>query len=271
VSKAKIHPSAVVGEGVVLGEGTTVGALAVIEDGVVMGAGNVIWPQAFVGRGTTLGDQNQVHPGAIVGHAPQDLSFDEATETFTKIGSRNAFRDLCQVHRATKEGAATTVGDDNMIMALSHVAHDCVIGNNVILVNQVCLAGHCVIEDRALLSGYVGLHQFVRIGRLAMVTSHSATNKDLPPFFMWGGRPATAYGVNRVGMRRAGVSREVLREIKESYKILYRTQGQTISDALAQIEEKYASDEVKELVAFIRNSKRGIPFGGKHVADNIED
>jgi UDP-N-acetylglucosamine acyltransferase len=218
-----------------------------------------------------MGDDNQVHPGAIIGHAPQDLSFDEATETFTKIGSRNAFRDHSTVHRATKEGEATTIGDDNLVMALSHIAHDCVVGNNVILVNNVCLAGHCVVQDRAILSGYVGLHQFVRVGRLALVVAHSGANKDMPPFFIYSGRPVAASGINKIGMRRAGISRESQKEVKEAYKILYRTEGLTIPAALEEIEAKTGCDEVKQLVEFIRNSKRGIPFGSKHVGGTDQE
>ena len=124
----EVHPTAVIGDDVVLGEGSRVGAYAVIEDGVVLGRDNVVWPQAYIARGTTLGDRNHVHPGAVIGHLPQDVRFDPKTPTFTRIGSDNVFREHCQVHRATREGEATTLGDRNLMMALSHVAHDCQIG-----------------------------------------------------------------------------------------------------------------------------------------------
>ncbi len=257
---ASVHPTAVIGEGVLLGPGTRVGAYAVIEDGVRLGARNVIWPQAFVGRGTTMGDENQVHMGAVIGHVPQDLSFDPATETFTRIGHRNAFREHCQVHRATRPGQATVIGDDNLFMALSHVAHDCRVGSRVVLVNQASLPGHCEVGDRVLMSGFTGIHQFCRIGRLAMVSALSVSNKDLPPFFTYGGRPAVAQSVNAVGLRRAGLSPEARRELKQAYRLLYRS-GLTVAEALEAIEASCASVEVAELVSFVRASKRGIAGG----------
>ncbi len=260
MSEASVHPTAVIGEGVVLGPGTRVGAYAVIEDGVVLGADNVVWPHAFVGRGTTMGDGNQVHMGAVVGHAPQDLSFDPATPTFTRIGHRNAFREHCQVHRATKPGQATEIGDDNLFMALSHVAHDCRIGDRVVLVNQASLPGHCEVGDRVIMSGFTGIHQFCRIGRLAMVSALSVSNKDLPPFFTYGGRPARAQALNVVGLRRAGVAPDVRRELKHAYRLLYRS-GLTVPEALPRLEAECTSPEARELIAFVRASKRGIAGG----------
>lgn len=265
---AVVHPTAVLGEGVVLGEGTRIGPHAVLEDGVVLGRDNVVWAGAFIGRGTRMGDGNQVHPGAVIGHAPQDLSFDQATETFTEIGDRNAFREHCQVHRATKPGAATTIGSDNLFMALSHVAHDCKVGNRVVLVNQASLPGHCEVGDRVIMSGFTGIHQFCRIGRLAMVSALSVSNKDLPPFFIFGGRPALAEAVNLVGLRRAGASRETRLELKQVYRILYRS-GLQVPEALARIEAECQSPEAQEVVAFARASKRGIARGSLQAGDSL--
>jgi UDP-N-acetylglucosamine acyltransferase len=268
MSDAEIHSTAVIGKDVKLGAGTRVGAHAVIEDGVVAGENNVIWAQAFVGRGTTLGDENQIHPGAIIGHVPQDLGFDPESSTYTRIGSRNAFREHCQIHRATKEGAATVIGDDNMFMALTHVAHDCVVGNNVVLVNQASLPGHCEVHDRVIMSGFTGMHQFCRIGRLAMVSALSVSNKDLPPFFIYGGRPALAESVNRVGLRRAGIDRAAQKEIKDAYRLLYRS-GLTIPEAVAAITKDLGCPEIQELLEFINTSKRGIAFGAKGTVDTL--
>jgi UDP-N-acetylglucosamine acyltransferase len=177
------------------------------------------------------------------------------------------FREYCQIHRASKEGEATEIGDECMFMASSHVAHDCKVGNGVVLVNQACLPGHCEVADGVIMSGFTGIHQFCRIGRLAMMSALSVSNKDLPPFFIFGGRPALAESVNRIGLRRAGVSRDAQKEIKEAYRILYRSEL-TIVEATEQIEAGSKSDEAKELVAFIRSSKRGIAFGSKDVADS---
>lgn len=261
-----VHPTAVLGAGVVLGEGTRVGAYAVIEDGVVLGRDNVVWPQAFIGRGTTMGDRNQVHPGAIVGHVPQDVSFDPKTATYLRIGHGNTFREHCQVHRATKKDQATVIGDDNLFMALSHVAHDCVVGDRCILVNQASLPGHVQLGDRVTMSGFTGIHQFCRIGRLAMVSALSVSNKDLPPFFIYGGRPAVAEQVNRVGLKRAGVGPEARLDLKKAFRLLYR-EGLTIPEGLARIEAECTSAEAKELVTFCRATKRGIALGTKRQLD----
>jgi UDP-N-acetylglucosamine acyltransferase len=262
----QVHPTAVVGADVTLGPRTRVGPYAVIEDGVVLGADNVIYAQAFVGRFTRMGDGNTVHPGAIVGHVPQDLGFDPKTETYTRIGNGNTFREHCQIHRATKKGEATTIGDKNLFMALSHVAHDCRIGNNCVLVNQASLPGHCHLGDRVIMSGFTGIHQFCRIGRLAMVSALSVSNKDLPPFFIYGGRPARAETVNVVGLRRAGVSREVRAELKQAYRILYR-EGLTIPEAVDRVAKECKSAEAQELVAFCRATKRGIALGTRRALD----
>lgn len=266
-----VHPTAIIGQDVVIGPGTRVGAYAVIEDHVVLGHDNVIYPQAFIGRGATLGDRNHVHPGAVIGHLPQDLHFDPAVETFTIIGNGNTFREHCQVHRATKAGAATRIGDDNLLMAMSHVAHDCTLGNNIVLVNQASLPGHCSVGDRVIMSGFTGIHQFCRIGRLAMVSALSVANKDLPPFFVFHGRPAFAKNINAIGLRRAGIPRESRLELQRAYKLLYRS-GHTIKEALPLIEAECKSPEAQELIAFLRApSKRGIARGPRSAAEQADE
>jgi UDP-N-acetylglucosamine acyltransferase len=257
---AEIHPSAHVGKNVVLGEGTTVGPGAVIEDGVVLGKRNVIWANAFVGRGTTMGDENHVHPGAVIGHEPQDRSFDRTKETFCRIGSKNVFREHFSVHRATKPGGATTIGDGGYFMASAHVAHDCTVGNNVTMVNFAGLTGHCELHDGAIMSGHTGIHQFCKIGRLTIMSALSTINKDLPPFFIFGGRPACAQGYNKVGLRRAGIKPAARLEIKRAYKALYR-EGRSIQEALDVITKECPSEECRYLVDFIKTSKRGIASG----------
>lgn len=264
----EIHPTAIIGDGVVLGEGTRVGPYVQIEDGVVLGKDNVLWTRAFIGRGTTLGDGNHVHPGATIGHLPQDISFDPDTPTFTKIGSRNHFREFSSIHRASKEGEATVIGDECMFMAQAHVAHDCKVGSNVVLVNQSVVAGHCEIGDKVILSGLTTIHQFCRIGRFAFLSGLSGTNKDMPPFFIFGGRPCLAEAVNRVGLRRGGISRESQKEIKEAYRLLYRS-DMTIGEATHEIEANLTCAEAKELALFIRSSKRGIALGTKDDVDGL--
>lgn len=270
MSEPIVHPSAIVGQDVVLGPGTTVGPYAVIEDGVVLGRDNRVWAHAYIARGTTMGDRNQVHPGALIGHLPQDVGFKPDTPTFTRVGNDNVFREHCQVHRATKEGQATTIGDGCLLMATSHVAHDCQVGNGVILVNQASLPGHCQVGDKVIMSGFTGIHQFCRIGRLAFVSALSVSNKDLPPFFIYGGRPALAESVNVIGLRRAGVSREAREDLRRAYKLLYRA-GLTIPEAVARIAADCPSAEAQELVAFIRASKRGISLGAAQASDGLSE
>ncbi len=255
----KIHPSAIVGKNVQLGDANDIGPGCVIEASVVLGSRNKLWMNAYLGPGTTLGDENQVHMGAVVGHIPQDLTFSGA-ETFTKIGHRNTIREYVTIHRGTKEGTTTEIGNDNFIMANAHIAHNCHIGNKTILVNLASLTGHCVIEDEVFVSGIVGLHQFTRIGRLAMISALSAVNKDVPPFMLCGGRPAVIQGLNVVGMRRAGIAAPVREEIKRAYKLLYR-EGLNVSNAIEAIESSCHSAEVKHLVQFVKDAKRGICAG----------
>ena len=262
-----IHPSAQIGTSVQLGDGNEIGPGCVIEDGAVLGSRNRLWMHVYVGPGTTIGDENQLHMGAIIGHRPQDLSFSGAP-SFTRIGHRNVIREYVTIHRGTKEGTATVIGDDNYFMANAHIAHNCQVGSKVILVNLASLTGYCVIEDGALLSGMVGLHQFTRIGRLAMVSALSAVNKDVPPYLFCGGRPAVIQGLNVVGMRRAGFSAATREEIKRAYKLLYR-EGLSVPRALEAIEQACAGDDVKRLVAFVRASTRGICAGLGHATETV--
>ncbi len=249
-----------IGKNIVFGDGNEIGPNAVIQDGVKIGSRNMIYPNAHISTGTEIGDVNEIHMGAVIGHVPQDLAFKKGTSSFTRIGDRNILREYSTIHRGTKEGSATVIGDDNYLMANTHVAHNCVIGNRVIMVNLVALSGYCVVEDQAFISGMVGLHQFTRVGRLAILSALSAVNKDVPPFFMAGGRPARAQGLNAVGLRRAGVTLAVREEIKQAFKYLYRS-GFSVSHALEVIESELHSPEIKYLVSFVRAAKRGIITG----------
>ena len=254
-----IHSSAIIGKDVTLGPGNTIGPNVTIEDGVKLGAHNRILQGAFLGRGTELGDHNEIHMNAVIGHVPQDIAYKNEA-TFTKIGSKNIIREFVTIHRGTKEGTSTVIGDGNFIMAYCHIAHNCRLGNNIIMVNQASLTGHCFVEDRVFLSGMTGFHQFTRIGTLSMVSALTAINKDIPPYVVCGGRPGVAQGINVVGMRRAGIGPQVRAEIKEAYKLLYRS-GLNVSQALEAIKSSLKSSEVAHMVEFIEASKRGILDG----------
>ncbi len=256
---SNIHATAIVSQKAEIGKDNKIGPHVIIEDNVKIGSGNTFMAGSYICGGTEIGDNNEFHMNAIVGHSPQDLSYD-GESTFTKIGNRNKIREFVTIHRGTKEGSSTLLGDDNYIMAYCHIAHNCEIGNNVIMVNQASLTGHCIVEDKAFLSGMTGFHQFTRIGTLSMISALSAINKDIPPFMICGGRPAVVLGINVIGLRRAGIQASVRDEIKQAYKLLYRS-GLNITQALTAIKENYQSAEVKHLVEFIEKSERGICDG----------
>ncbi len=265
----QIHPSAIVGKTVQLGDGNAIGPGCVVEDGAVLGSRNRLWMNIYVGPGTTIGDDNQIHMGAVLGHIPQDVAFTGAP-TCTRVGHRNTIREYVTIHRGTKAGSSTVIGDENFFMANAHIAHNCQIGNRVILVNLASLTGYCVIGDGAFLSGMVGLHQFTRIGQLAMISALSAVNKDVPPYMLCGGRPAVIQGLNVVGMRRAGMSAPIREEIKQAYRFLYRD-GLNVGHAIEAIERECKSPEVRALVEFVKGSERGICAGiGSDETEEVE-
>ena len=252
----QIHPTTVLGKNVQIGKDTVVEAHVIIEDGVNIGAYNRIRAGAYLCSGTEIGDHNDIHMHAVIGHAPQDLAY-QNQPTRTVIGNHNQIREFATLHRGTKPGTATVIGDHNYIMAYCHLAHNVTLGHKVIMVNQASLTGYCEVEDGAFLSGMTGFHQFTRIGRLAMVSALSAVNKDIPPYFVCGGRPGVIVGINSVGLRRAGVSAEVRQEIKQAFRLLYRS-GLNTAQALEAIKRDLKSEEVQHLVKFIEASKRGI-------------
>ncbi len=254
-----VHSSAIIAKSANLGDDNQIGPGCVIDDGAILGSRNRLWMNVYVGPGTTIGDDNQIHMGAVVGHVPQDLAF-KNQPTFTKVGDRNIIREYVTIHRGTKEGSSTTIGSDCFFMANAHVAHNCQIGNRVVLANLATLAGHCSVDDGAFLSGIVVLHQFVRVGRLAMLSGLSAVNKDVPPYMLCGGRPAMIQGINIIGMRRAGFSAAMRSEIKHAHRLLYRS-GLNVAHALETIERECSSPEVKRLVEFVKSSHRGICAG----------
>jgi len=256
-----VHPSAHIGTRVLLGDGNTIGPNCIIEDGAVLGSRNTLWANVYVGPGTILGDENQIHMGAVVGHVPQDMAF-SGEPSGTRIGSRNTIREYVTIHRGTKPGSFTEVGDDNFLMANAHIAHNCRVGSKTIFANCATLAGHCEVHDGAFLSGLVVVHQFVRIGTLAIVSGLSAVSKDVPPYMLCAGRLAVVHGLNVVGLRRAGFSPTVREDIKRAYRHLYR-EGLSVSTAIERIKQDGLTPQLTELVSFIERSKRGICSGSK--------
>ncbi|MDD5556496.1 MAG: acyl-ACP--UDP-N-acetylglucosamine O-acyltransferase [bacterium] len=253
---SEIHPTAIVSPGAVIADGVVVGPHTVIEEDVSIGAGTVIHGYACVKRHTSIGEGNTLHHGVVLGDAPQSLAFGGGVSRL-RIGSRNVFREHVTIHRSMYENGETVVGDGNYFMVLSHAGHDCRIGNNDIFTNCALLAGHSTVEDGVVISGAVVVHQFSRIGRLAMISGLSAINRDIPPFVIAGGRPAAANALNLVGLRRAGVPAARRTRLKEAFKTFY-CEGRSVAGAIEEIEAGEMTPEVRHFIDFVRASKRGV-------------
>jgi UDP-N-acetylglucosamine acyltransferase len=251
-----VHPTAVVSPDAELAPDVTVGAFAIIEGKVRLGPGCVLRPKAHLIGPLVMGRDNHVYGNAVLGERPQHARYrDEPTGV--RVGDGNVFRENVTVHRGTTESWETRIGDGNHFMVGSHVAHDCQVGDNCILVNNALLGGHCIVSDGAYVSGNAGVHQFCRLGRLSLLSGCSLTTKDVPPFVIQQGVNAVV-GVNVIGMRRAGLGAWQIDAIRRVFQVVFR-QGLLLPDALEQVEEDFGEvDVVREFVAFVRTSGRGI-------------
>lgn len=254
-----LHPTAVVHPSAILGEGVEVGPYAVVGEDVRIGARTTLGPHVVIEPHTTLGEDCRVFPGAVLGAVPQDLKFaGEATRCI--VGDRNTIRECVTINRGTAASGETRVGNDNLLMAYVHVAHDCVVGSGIVLANAATLAGHVTVGDGAVVGGLVGVHQFCRIGALSMIGAMSRIVQDVPPYALAEGSPPRVAGTNTVGLRRAGVVPAVREALKQAYRILYR-QRLGVGDATARIEVDaalMAHAEVRHLVAFVKGGTRGL-------------
>lgn len=250
-TRVRIHATAQLGERISLGENIR------IEEGVQIGDGCIIEDNAFIGKNTMLGENCHIYTGAIIGSAPQDISYkDESSRVL--VGNDVQIREYATINRGTGEGSETLIGDGCLLMAYSHVGHNGVLGQEVILANSVQLGGYVQVGDYANIGGLVAVHQFVRIGRFVMMSGFSATRQDIPPFAMTDGRLASVRGINRIGLKRRGVSLSTRTAIKEAYKLLlFKELPQAI--AIAQILETYPDEPlIHEMIQFFLSSKRGI-------------
>ena len=240
--RAEIHPSAEVGPGCVVGEHVRIGARTKLYANVVIDG----W--------TEIGQDNRIFPGAAIGLEPQDLKYDGCPSRVI-VGDRNCLRECVTINRATNEGEATRLGNDNLIMAYSHIAHDCWVGDGVIMANSVALAGHIHIESQARISGLVGIHQFTHIGRLAMIGGMARIDRDVPPYTMVEGNPGRIRGLNLIGLKRSGLSptSPTFKRLKEAYRLLYRS-GASMTEALAELQSWEETSYVTELVRFLEAS-----------------
>ena len=250
-----IHPTAVIHPKAKLDSTVSVGPYTVIDEAVEIGPRCVVGPHVYLTGVTTIGAENEFHAGCVIGDAPQDLKYD-GSPTAVRIGDKNLFREHCTVQRATKPGEETVIGSHNFITHHSHVAHNCVVGNHVILGGGAILAGHVVVQDRAFISGNCLVHQFTRIGALALMQGGSAISQDLPPFTVATG-VNTICGLNIIGLRRAGFTPEQRLELKTAYRLLFRS-GKNRRAALAEAQGKFSGGPARTLIDFVAATKRGV-------------
>ncbi len=254
---AKIHPSAIVSSSAELGDGVEIGPFAIIGEECVVGDGCVISARASLERYVTLGKNVKIGVGTVLGSDPQDLKF-KGERTTVEIGDNTVVREYSTINRGTSQSFKTSVGPNSFVMSYVHLAHDCHIGEGVVLANMVQLAGHVTVEDRVILSGVTAVHQFTRIGRNAIVGGCSRVSKDVPPFVKAVGNPMKLYGLNSVGLRRNGFSPETILELKRAYRLLFRSElnlAQAIERVMAEVEQ---IPEVIQLVQFVESSQRGV-------------
>jgi UDP-N-acetylglucosamine acyltransferase len=252
-----IHPTAIVHEGAKIGGNCTIGPYAVIEGTVTIGDDCSIGPSSIITGRTVIGKGNKIHGHVYIGNLPQDIAY-KGAETYIRIGDNNIIREFATVHRGTKEGSETVIGNNNFLMVAAHVAHNCRLGDNIVMVNCVGLGGYVEIGDHAFLGGFVAVHQFVRIGGYSICGVLTKVTKDVPPFMMVDGNPALVRGLNLVGLKRKGFGPERREALKKAYKIMYRS-GFSISHSLRELEKmEPPSEDVRYLADFIKGSRRGV-------------
>ncbi len=257
----RIHPSAVVEPGAQLGADVEVGAFAYVGAEVKLGAGTRLHHHASVEGFTTLGAGCEIYPYACIGGKTQDLKY-KGGRPGLRVGDRNVFREYVTIHAATFDGEFTVLGDDNTVLAYSHIAHDCVLGSHIVMSNAVSMAGHVTVEDHVVIGGAAGIHQFCRIGSYAMLSAMAKLVQDLPPYFIADGTPAEIRAFNKVGLERNGHSPEQLERVKQIFRILYRD-GLNRTQALEKLatHDNAATAEFQRVVAFAKTSERGLAPG----------
>jgi UDP-N-acetylglucosamine acyltransferase len=249
-STARVHPDAMVGPQVKIGE------FAIVDEDVVIGAHCRLEPYVYVKRWTTLGQRNEISAGTVLGTDPLDKHF-TGERSYLRIGDDNVIREHYTISRGTQPESVTQIGDGNYIMTSGHIAHNCRVGNNTVIASCALVAGHVDVGDQAFISGGVVIHQYSKIGRLAMIGGNSRVNLDVPPFFLYTDFNVRPNGLNIVGLRRAGFSAGEIAALKAAYKILYRS-GLKLKDALARIGSELNTEHTRHLVKFIESSERGI-------------
>ena len=254
---AEIHDTAIIHPKAQIGDGTTIGPYSLIGEHVRLGSNCRIGSSVLIEGHTILGENNRVFHGAAIGTIPQDLKF-EGARSYVRIGDNNVMREYVTINCATDEGESTQIGNGNLLMAYVHIAHNCILGDHVILANSVNLAGYVIVQDYAIIGGVVPVHQFVTIGAHSFIGGGSRIPKDIPPFVKVAGNPPKIVGINAVGLQRRGFTNEQISQIKQAYKYLYRS-DLNVTQALGSIEKELPrTPEVMMFVDFINDSRRGI-------------
>lgn len=251
-----IHPTAIIEKSAEIDETAEIGPYCAIGKNVKIKKGTRLLNHVNVQGNTEIGESCTIHPFASLGGPPQDISYHDE-ETVCTIGDNNVIREYVTINRGTKSSGATIVGNNNFIMACSHIAHDCRVGNRVIMANSATLAGHVHVADNAILSGLCAVHQFCSIGKFAFISGLTGVPKDIPPFVMAAGNRARLYGLNIVGLERNGFPKEEIAKLKKAYRILFRS-SLSLQVSLKMVEEELDGDNIAEILQFIRSSERGI-------------
>ncbi|MEO8205151.1 MAG: acyl-ACP--UDP-N-acetylglucosamine O-acyltransferase [Chthoniobacterales bacterium] len=265
----KIHPTAIIEDGAVLADDVEVGPYALIGNNVRIGAGCIVQAHAVLTSRVTMGEKNLVGYGTVIGAAPQDFAHNESIQSEVRIGSGNTFREYVTIHRGTKEGTATVVGDGNYLMTASHLAHNVQIGNKVVIANNCLLAGYVSVDDGTVLGGGTVFHQFIRIGSYVMVRGGTRFGKDIPPYTT-ADRDNILAGINIIGLKRNGFSLAARQEIRALYRLIFRN-GLNLSQALEIAKEKSWGVEATRFLDFLTSSKRGLCHAHRKSEDAPED
>jgi UDP-N-acetylglucosamine acyltransferase len=262
-----IHPTAQIDSRAAIDGTVDIGPFVIVDGPVTIGARTRVMAHAYLAGRTSIGCDNTIHMGAVIGHEPQDFAF-SGEETMLQIGDRNVFREHCEVHRSSKPDSATVIGNDNYLMTHAHVAHDCQIGDHVILATGATLGGHVEVADRAFISGNCVVHQFVRIGRLSLMRGLSRAPRDVPPFVIVD-ETSTVRGLNRVGLRRAGLGPQQIGDLQKAFRHLFRTR-RNLRLAMAELESEPLSPEVQHLVDFMKATRRGVSTAARGALVDVD-
>ena len=258
----KIHPAAIVDKKAKLADDVEVGPYALIGPNVEIGKSVTIASHVVLDGYIVIGEGTRIFTGAVIGSPPQDLKY-KGKKSFLKIGKNNIIREYVTMNPGTEEGSVTFVGDGNLLMAYSHVAHDCKIGNNCVIANLGTLAGHVTIEDRVVMGGLAAVHQFTRVGKMAIIGGCSKVVQDIPPFSTCDGNPARVYGLNLIGITRAGMPKDAQVRLRKAFKILFHS-GLILKNGIEKVKKSMGFfEEIDYLLNFIKNSERGVCRGGK--------